>query len=303
MDAFQKVEGREFSAWDLASGADEAKKELRERFLIVRTRGFGKVLNVDVPEHQFAKWCRGLEWVRPEKLLEIFDLEKGMITEDSLTEYHKFCKSLYSFHRWTEALRSDDFAKPFTEGLSGKEEIKFFREMIRKNREEKVSLLTDKQRIQYRKAWVKVYEQLPSDRFDNFPQVIGLAAADPFTLMDNVKRYGAKETAKGVAQWFNAEREKFQKPQKPNRKAYEASLVVRALGAASAMPTAVFVPNLTPVARGILGACAVASGWLTFAQLRKHCEEIAELKQKEQIAKPHRSPVAVTLAKYTPQRG
>ncbi|MBQ3696146.1 MAG: hypothetical protein II938_04190 [Alphaproteobacteria bacterium] len=302
INAFLKVEEHEFSAWDLTEGAKAARKELRERFLLVRPdHGFGKVCGVPVPELGIAILRRGVKYVCPEKILKMFDARDGEVDTEghvNLDKYADFCETLYSLHRWKYALKFDDFFDSLNNGLDSKKEYNFFAKMIKKNREEKVSFLTDEQYMKYRRVFAELYEQLPSERFDKMPALVGLAMADPLTLMDSVKKHGIQETAAGVAQWFNAEHEKLKDA---DRKSYVAGLAVRASGAAMAIPTALFAPNLPIMERGFLGFCAALSGLMTFERLQKHKKEMEKLEQQKQLAKPFESPVAVTLAKYAPK--
>lgn len=288
----------ELSAWDASMEAESNKEDLRDNLIDSWDRNriaVGPIMTMGSSELGLARLCQGLKHVGSKAMMHMFHDEPGygiQVNERLLKKYCIYTAALHEYEFWKAYIDTGNFWG----GLKSSE-MYFFTKLVSKNQNEKVSLLSEDEAADYRKAFVDVYEQLPSDlfdgspRLDKMPQALGLAMADPSALVGSVKKYGAKKIARGVAEWFDAEREKHK--QEVHRK---VGLVTGITGASAALPTAVFAPNIPMIGRGVLGAVAAVSGWLALHQLRKYDEN------KKQPIESKLGKVATTLAKFSPSR-
>ncbi|MBQ4471676.1 MAG: hypothetical protein II942_00295 [Alphaproteobacteria bacterium] len=293
---FSPDDDDDLSAWDASMTAEQNKKDLRD--MLIDTWDHIRVspqMHMGSSELGLARVCQGLKYVGPKAMMKMFHDEPGygtQVNERLLKKYFIYTAALHEYEHWKEYINT----KNFWGGLKSSEMI-YFVKLIGKNQEEKISFLSEDERENYRKAVVDVYDHLPSDlfdgkpRFDKMPQALGLAMADPAILINSVKKYGPEKTAKGVVEWFDAERAKYK--QEVRRK---VGLVTGITGASVALPTAVFTPNMPMVGRGILGAVAAVSGWLALYQLRKHDEN------KKEHGENKLGKVAAIFDKYSPSR-
>ena len=236
-------------------------------------------------EIALARTCKGLDYVGAKAMMHMFHDEPGygiQVNGRLLKKYFMYCSAMHAYEFWAAYIKTGSFWG----GLKTLE-MHHFLNLVEKNHDEKVSLLSEDDAVKYRKAVVDVYAHLDSDRFDKMPEAMGLAMADPLALTDCVKKYGVEKTAKGVEEWFQMERQKHK--QQMNKK---RNIVVGVVGASAALPTAVFAPNMPMVGRGVLGAVAAVSGWLALYQLKKHDEKKKEQDQVKMGA------VATKLTKF-----
>ncbi|MBQ3696147.1 MAG: hypothetical protein II938_04195 [Alphaproteobacteria bacterium] len=291
-------EAEDLSAWDASMEADSNKKDLRDMLIDTWDKngiGVHPMLHTGSDELGLARMCQGLNHISPKVMMKMFHDEPGygiQVNPRLYKKYFIYTAALHEYEFWKAYIDTGNFwggLKSF--------EMAYFLKLIGKNQNEKISFLSEDERENYRKVFVDVYDQLPSDlfdgrpRFDKMPQALGLAMADSAILINSVKKYGPEKTARGVAEWFDAERAKHKK--EVRRK---VGLVAGITGASVALPTAVFTPNMPMVGRGLLGAVAAVSGWLALYQLKKHDEN------KQEKGESNLGKVAAIFDKYSPSR-
>ena len=276
----------DLSPWEASMEVEQNKKDLRENLIDSWDENHRGPGPADFSsEIGLARMCKGLDHVGSKAMMHMFHDEPGygiQVNSRLLKKYFMYCSAMHAYEFWRAYIKSGNFW-----GGLKTSEMYFFMKLVDKNHNEKVSLLSEDEAAKYRKAVVDVYAHLDSDRFDKMPEAIGLAMADPFTLTDCVKKYGAEKTAKGVEEWFQMERQK--RKQETNKR---RNIVAGVVGASAALPTAVFAPNMPMIGRGVLGVVAAVSGWLALAQLKKHDEKKPEQDQVKM------GRVATMLTKY-----
>ena len=295
----KKISAYQHSADELVTAESisdyEAKGRRQDLEDILLKTNLNKRLLYLVPVEGYAQayYCCALYQLPPKKIIHLFDelVDKG--NKEECEKFFNFATDLATLQRLRKAKLTNNY---FDALFTLDEEYKnFVRPRIKKNQEEKITLLTPEQLKQYRRSFVKVFRHLPSLRYDKLPESLGLAMADPIVLMNGVEKYGSKAVARDISEWYRAQIKELDEKREAS---HRTGIFSRGAVAAAALPTAVFAPNLSLMGRGILGACAAVSGWLAFNQLVKAQKAQKEIEQK--IQKQSTSPVFQQLIKYAP---